>query len=437
MKSILAKNQCLFLIVISLIFMGCNTLKRKEALASEKIHQPSFNISKQLVYYNSKHTALVKEKIKAKDAYFMKSYEVLLQAGNEALNYMADPVTNKKEVPPSQDMHDYISYAPYRWPDPSKVDGLPWIPRDGIINPVSRNADTDFRRKSNFFKAIEKLTWAYYFSDDTRYAKKAMELIGVWYLNPETRVNPNLNFGQGHPGIASGTKAGVHEWDGQSHIITALQLFENNGILPVAMKSGMDAWFNEYLNWLITEPMAISAGLTRQNHANHYTYQVLGLMMYLGKNEDAKTVVEDAKESRIADQIMPDGGQPRELGRTKSVSYSNTNVWLMTEIALMGQKLGIDLWVYKTEDGRSLKKAYEFLEYFVLNPDEWPKKQITEGGPEKVLEEHTKPLLSKASTALGTRLIATEIAYLKLQPLDILLYPPFEKLPEMNRRTNN
>ncbi len=179
--------------------------------------------------------------------------------------------------------------------------------------------------------------------------------------------------------------------------------------------------------------MAIAAGQTRQNHANHYTYQVVGLMMYLGKNEEAKAVVEDAKQSRIADQIMPDGGQPGELGRTKSVSYSKTNLWLMTEIALMGQKLGVDLWKYETEDGRSLKKAYEFLAYYVLNPEEWPKKQITEGGAEKALNESVKPLLSKASTAFGTSLIDSKVeAYLKLKPLEALLYPPAEKLPEMN-----
>ena len=44
-------------------------------------------------------------------------------------------------------------------------------------------------------------------------------------------------------------------------------------------------------------------------------YQVVGLMMYLGKNAEAKTVVEDAKTSRIADQIMLDGTQPQRMAR--------------------------------------------------------------------------------------------------------------------------
>ncbi|MDW5288135.1 alginate lyase family protein [Formosa sp. PL04] len=434
MKYLIRKCLYLLLVIVSLSMTSCSSSKKKALLSIEKVSEASFNASKEFVYYNNRNVALVKEKIKANDPYFIENYEAVIKAGNTAMNYKADPVTNKTEIPPSKDMHDYISYAPYRWPDSTKVDGLPWVPRDGIINPISRGAGTDFRRKDDFFDAIDILSWSYYFSGDEKYSKKAMALIKVWYLNPETRVNPNLNFGQGHPGIASGTKAGVHEWDDQSFVITALQMFEFNGVLSPEMKHGMYTWFSEYLNWLITNPMAIDAGYTRQNHANHYTFQVVGLMMYLGKNEEAKAVVEDAKQSRIADQIRPDGGQPRELGRTKSVSYSNTNLWLMTEIALMGQKLDVDLWQYETEDGRSLKKAYTFLAYYVLNPDEWPEKQISKGGPAKTLENGTKPLFSKASTALEVSLLDQELkAYLNLNPLDVLLYPPQEKLPQIKK----
>lgn len=429
MKYLTPKHLWLLLVTLSLFFTSCNTSKKKLELSPEKEDLLNFDASKEFVYYNNKHVEQVKKEIKSNNPYFTEKYNELIKEGNALLNFKVDPVTNKTEVPPSKNMHDYISYAPYRWPDSSKLDGLPWVARDGIINPVSRGSDTDFSRKDAFFNAIDKLAWSYYFSDDIRYADKALALIKVWYLDKETKVNPNINFGQAHPGIAKGTKAGVHEWDGQSSIITALQMFEAKGVLPAAIKNGMTTWFSQYLNWLITEPMAIDAGFTRQNHANHYTYQVVGLMMYLNKIKDAKAVVEDAKMSRIADQIMPDGRQPRELGRTKSVSYSVTNIWLMTEITLMGQKIGVDLWKYETEDGRSLKKAYEFLAHYISNPEEWPEKQISKGGAEKAIENYMKPLFSKASTALGIKLIEPNIiTEPKLKPLDVLKYPPTEKL---------
>tara|TARA_R110002049_G_scaffold71664_1_gene184469 strand:- start:2291 stop:2542 length:252 start_codon:yes stop_codon:yes gene_type:complete len=71
------------------------------------------------------------------------------------------------------------------------------------------------------------------------------------------------------------------------------------------------------------------------------------------------------------------------------------------------------------------------------SPKEWREKQITEGGLEKAIGERVKPLFTKTSTALGTKLIDPKVkAYLKLNPLDILRYPPVEKLPEINVKNN-
>jgi hypothetical protein len=432
MKSQTLKRVIVFTIIISLTFTSCYLIGSKQTSGIEESTLSSTETARELIFYNETHIQLVRKRIKAKDPYFSMNYEEVLKAGIAALEYELDPVTNKTQVPPSNDMHDYLTYAPYRWPDPSKPDGLPWIARDGIINPVSRGADTDFTRKSAFFDAIEKLAWTYYFSEDNRFAEKAIELIKGWYLDPETRVNPNMNFAQGVPGIADGRQAGVHEWKPQAEVITAMQMFEADGILPADIKSGMVDWLNEYLIWLTTDTMAISAGHTRQNHANYYNHQVVGLMIYLGRNQEAKAIVEDAKQSRIADQINPDGTQPREMGRTRSVHYTAGNLWLMTELILLGRKLDVDLWDHETEDGRSIKKAYEYLVPYMLGDKEWTRKEIREGGAEKAIEDLFLPLFSKASTALGVKLIDPEIkTYHKLKPLDVLRYPPRECLPEI------
>src|SRR5512142_174353 len=47
-------------------------------------------------------------------------------------------VIQKSRVPPSGDKHDYLSFGPYWWPDPKKPNGLPYIRRDGEVNPESR-----------------------------------------------------------------------------------------------------------------------------------------------------------------------------------------------------------------------------------------------------------------------------------------------------------
>ena len=44
-------------------------------------------------------------------------------------------VMDKGVTPPSGDKHDYMSQAPYWWPDPTKPDGSPYIRKDGERNP--------------------------------------------------------------------------------------------------------------------------------------------------------------------------------------------------------------------------------------------------------------------------------------------------------------
>ncbi len=383
-----------------------------------------------LVYFNEGALLRVKSAIDAKDPYFFDRYTELLVASDLLLASDADPVVNKTVVPPSGDIHDYISYAPYRWPDETKEGGLPWKAIDGVVNPVSRGADTDYVRLRTFSGALETLSFAYYFSGDAKYSQKGVELLKIWFVDPDTRVNPNINYGQGVPGLAEGRPAGLIEWSRISTVITAMQIFEKGGVLPADVKTEILAWMQQYLNWLLTSQLGKEADALPQNHANWYNYQVVGLMIYLGRTQQAKAKVEDAKRSRIAAQILPDGRQPRETGRTKSMHYSTMNLWALANLTFMGRKVGVDLWEFETEDSRSLRQAYRFLEPYALGEKDWPYKQITRGGAREAIRTVLKPLFAKTSSLLGVELSGGKSDwYLHLSAIDVLRYPPEDKLP--------
>ena len=63
------------------------------------------------------------------------SLHMLVHQASSLLNKKTASVVDKRELPPSGDIHDFLSLAPYRWPDPTKKDGLPYIGRDGKTNP--------------------------------------------------------------------------------------------------------------------------------------------------------------------------------------------------------------------------------------------------------------------------------------------------------------
>src|SRR5215510_1051569 len=77
-------------------------------------------------------------------------------------------VVSKAVVPPSGDKHDYMSQAPYFWPDPKSANGLPYIRRDGERNPEIDKI-TDHRVMDQMEAAVETLALAYRFKRDETY----------------------------------------------------------------------------------------------------------------------------------------------------------------------------------------------------------------------------------------------------------------------------
>src|SRR5690348_13803992 len=53
---------------------------------------------------------------------------------DKAMNEGPFSVMQKSSAPPSGDKHDYMSLAPYFWPNPNTADHLPYIRRDGERN---------------------------------------------------------------------------------------------------------------------------------------------------------------------------------------------------------------------------------------------------------------------------------------------------------------
>ncbi len=409
-------NTLTFLFLI--LCIGSKSLSAQNAVS---------NPQNSLIYVSEERLSKSKSLIEQKNPEYVDAYKKLIVAANKALTLEANPVVNKTMMPPSGDKHDYISLAPYFWADSTKPNGLPWISKDGQVNPLSRGNNTDQARMHEMWSALHHLSMGYYFSKDLKYANKAKEIIQLWFIDEATKVNPNINYGQGVPGGVNGRPFGVIEWVEISRLVTTIQLLERDKLLTPTFKNCVDKWLSDYTNWLRTSKIGMEEDAQPQNHGNWYDFQVVGLLRYLGKNEEAKEKVEAAKK-RIASQIQPDGSMPLELRRTKSVYYSEMNLRAMTFVTEMGRSLGVDLWTYETPDGRSMKKAFDYLRPFALGEKEWTYKQIIGGGPKGAIESRLKPLFSIASSIYGEKLIDEKAKVdEKLDFMQRLMYPPMLK----------
>ena len=99
---------------------------------------------------------------------------------------------------------------------------------------------------------------------------------------------------------------------------------------------------------------------------------------YVGDRPMAKQIVEGAKSARIARCIEPDGRQPEELTRTKSLHYCVFNLSAMSVLARLGESVDVDLWTYETPDGRSMRRGLDFVTPYLTGEQSWEHEQIDE-----------------------------------------------------------
>src|SRR5262249_147611 len=83
------------------------------------------------VYWEGKQLVAVRAAHLGKNSPYKDVLRRLRKDAESATKRGPYSVMDKKEVAPSGDKHDYLSYARYWWPNPKSPDGLPYIRRDG------------------------------------------------------------------------------------------------------------------------------------------------------------------------------------------------------------------------------------------------------------------------------------------------------------------
>jgi len=295
---------------------------------------------------------------------------------DKALKAKPLSVMDKTRTPPSGDKHDYLSLAPYSWPDPAKSDGLPWINRDGQVNPESRDG-TDSEALGRLCSDAETLALAYHLTKYEPYAAKAATLLSVWFLDPATRMKPNLDYAQGVPGRNTGRGTGIIDTVSLIKVPRAIGWLDGSQAWTPELQSGMKDWFRAYLDWMLKSKNGRDEARAANNHGSWYLAQTAAYGLFVGDKELARKSAELGRE-RIATQIEPDGRQPLELKRTKSYSYTLYNLDALFTLAEFGSAVGVDLFGFRTQDGRSLRAGLDYVAPY-LRPDmKWPGQQIKE-----------------------------------------------------------
>jgi hypothetical protein len=313
-------------------------------------------------------------RVNAKDPALLPAYKQLIKDADKALQQGPFSVMEKKNLPPSGDKHDFMSLAPYHWPDPSKPDGLPYIRKDGQTNPeVKEYKDKEYLPK--VCELVSTLSLGWYFSGDERYAAHAAKLLRVWFLDTATRMNPNLKYAQAIRGENDGRGAGLIDTRHFIKLLDAVGLLDGSNGWSKKDKKELQQWFAAYLNWMQTSKNGMSEMHAPNNHGTWYDAQRMSIALFIDSTGAAGRIFENAK-TRLDQQMDEEGKFPKEMERTIALHYNLFDLDAFFLVASMGEKLGKDLWSYTSPSGRSLKKGFDFLHPFLTKEKQWEGMQI-------------------------------------------------------------
>lgn len=272
--------------------------------------------------------------------------------------------------------HDYFSEGDYWWPDPASADA-PYIQKDGLTNPDNFTAHRAALIRLSLI--VPALAAAWMLTGRREYADHAARHLRAWFVEPDTRMNPNLLYAQAIKGRFTGRGIGIIDTLHLVEVARAISRLEEGGVLPAATASPVRAWFAAYLRWMTTHDYGNAEREALNNHGTCWVVQVAEFARYTADDGLSGFCRQRYKTVLLPTQVAADGSFPLELRRTKPYGYSRFNLDAMGMVcqilsapAAAGSP-GENLWRYTLEDGRGMASVLAYMAPFIADKSRWPK----------------------------------------------------------------
>ena len=293
----------------------------------------------------------------------------VLQQAEE--NLTEEPVTVTASVAERSEgsLHDFFSEGDYWWPNPKDPDG-PYIRRDGETNPDNFVAHR--HAMVRFSQIVGNLTSAWLLTGDPKYADAVASHVRAWFIDPETKMNPNLLYAQAIHGVTPGRGIGIIDTIHLIEVAQSLIRLEEAGALPQDVLQGARDWFSSYLDWLSTHPNGVQEMNAKNNHGTCWALQAAAFARFTGNEKIISLCKDRFKTVFLPAQMAEDGSFPLELQRTKPYGYSLFNLDAMAGICQILSTPRDNLWDYTTPDGKNMRKGMDFMLPYIQDKSSWP-----------------------------------------------------------------
>jgi hypothetical protein len=293
----------------------------------------------------------------------------VLHAARQYLRQNPQTITSAPASRSAGGLHDYFSEGDYWWPDPKNLGG-PYIRRDGESNPA--NFATHRELLIRLSMQMPALTAAWLLTKQRIYADHAVAHLRTWFIDPATRMNPNLEYAQAIHGVDTGRSIGIIDTLHLVEVAQAALVLERTAAITPSDQRGVRTWFSDYLGWITASDRGHEERDQKNNHGSCWLLQAAGFAAYTG-DQSTLTYCRDRLRSKLVpEQIAADGSFPLELARTKPYSYSLFNLDVLGMSARVLSTASDNLWTFRLPDGRGLEAAFRFMLPYIASKTSWP-----------------------------------------------------------------
>jgi len=295
----------------------------------------------------------------------------VLTAANQYLKEQPITITASSSPRSTGGVHDFFSEGDYWWPDPQNPDG-PYIQRDGMTNP---NNFVDHRKYlMRLSVQVPALVAAWKLTRDERYARHAVKHLRAWFIDENTKMNPNLQYAQAIHGRFTGRGIGIIDTIHFVEVARAIEWLKESRSLNMHDLGAVIQWFMDYLQWMTTSKNGIDEREAKNNHGTCWVMQVAAFAQLVGNRELVDYCRDRFKTVLVPNQIATDGRFPEELRRTKPYGYSLFNLDALSTICELLSTERDNLWTFTTSDGRAMSKALAYMYPYIKDKKSWPLK---------------------------------------------------------------
>ena len=266
-------------------------------------------------------------------------------------------------------LHDYFSEGDYWWPDPTHPGG-PYIRRDGFSNPANFNTHREALIRLSVMAPALAAAWL--LTRDNRYAAQFVKHLRAWFVDPATKMNPNLEFSQAIFGVSKGRGTGIIDTLHLVEVVRAARVLEAAGGMGHADTDAVRAWFAAYVDWMATSKNGKDEEAAKNNHGTCWVLQVAEFSQFARRPDLTMLCIQNFKTALVPDQIAKDGSLPLELARTKPYSYSLFDTDVLSGICQSLSTPPDNLWRFKGPNGAGVGDAVAFLYPFMADKSKWP-----------------------------------------------------------------